>query len=69
MAWLALLAFIGWSPWSAVTTAKADAQGISFRSGGWYTFYFPIKLFDRAVCDVAVDANGVVTRSSSVQYD
>jgi hypothetical protein len=40
---------------------RANARGISYRKGEWYTFYFPGAFFDTAVCDVGVDDKGLVT--------
>jgi len=54
----------------SMAVSKAKAEGIFWGSVQGYTFYFPATMFDKAVCEVAVDREGkVVTKSAEMEYD
>lgn len=54
----------------STAVAKAKAEGVFWGPEQGYTFYFPATIFDKAVCEVAVDREGkVVTRGAAMEYD
>jgi hypothetical protein len=57
---------------SNISTAisRAKDKNILWGPARGYTFYFPAFMFDKAVCEVAVDREGKVTSKGAVmEYD
>lgn len=50
--------------------ARAKDERLLWGSERFYTFYFPGAIFDKALCEVEVDQNGLVVRKgSAMEYD
>ena len=55
----------------SLAAAKAKSQGVFFGSDAKsYTFYFFGFVFDKAICDVTIGADGkVVSKYAGMEYD
>ncbi len=54
----------------STVVSRAKAGDIFFGTAGGYTFYFPATGFDKAVCEVTVNRDGVVSSKDAVmEYD
>jgi len=53
-----------------VATSNAVSKHVQFGSDNGYTFYFSGFIFDKAVCEVAVDKQGkVISKKTEMEYD
>jgi hypothetical protein len=51
-------------------TARASQMKINWGAYRGYTFYFSGVIFDKAVCEVAINKDGkVVSRQAQMEYD
>lgn len=54
----------------SLAVERAKEKRIFFGDFQGYTFYFPGLVFDKAVCEVSVDANRkVISKASIMEYD